>query len=195
MPKREPRHSPLIAPGKTQPPQLELFRYVSDDAYANAFDFYEAIPRFMVARGTSSAVRWNADGTAAPIKREFTYKDKRYRVTLAPAYIERADGLLRAEFPGIKEEVLELALTKLAMDRGYFTGAADGPSSDSFVLITSIYQIAEELKKYRGRAGTKSKAYSYAQIREALQVLAKTKIHLRCEQDDDDLILSPIADF
>lgn len=38
-------------------------------------------------------------------------------MTLAPAYIDRDDGTLRAEFPGIKEEVMELVLTKLAMDR------------------------------------------------------------------------------
>lgn len=113
---------------------------------------------------------------------------------LAPGYIDRADGSCRAEFPGVKEEVLELVLTKLAMDKGYFTDSGDGrPSSDSFVLFTSLYQIAEELKR-RGRAGDKSKSYSYAQIREGLQVLAKAKIHLASE-DGDDLVFSPIADF
>lgn len=39
-----------IVPASKQPAQLELFRLVSDDAYSNAFDFYESIPRFMVAR-------------------------------------------------------------------------------------------------------------------------------------------------
>jgi len=93
-------------------------------------------------------VIWNPDGTAAPLKRSFTFHGKRYRMTLAPAYIDHPDGTLRAEFPGIKEEVLELALTKLAMDKGYFTQAADDrPSSDSFVLFTSLYQISEELKR------------------------------------------------
>ena len=71
--------------------------------------------------------------------------------------------------------MLELVLTKLAMDKGYFTDSGDGrPSSDSFVLFTSLYQIGEELKR-PGRAGDKSKSYSYAQIREGLQVLAKAK--------------------
>jgi hypothetical protein len=37
-------------PLSNQPAQLELFRLVSDDAYANAFDFYESIPRFMISR-------------------------------------------------------------------------------------------------------------------------------------------------
>lgn len=62
------------------------------------------------------------------------------------------------------------------------------------MLFTSIHQISEQLKR-RGEARDKSKSYSYAQIREGLQVLAKTKIHLRSESDDDDLVLSPIADL
>jgi hypothetical protein len=114
---------------------------------------------------------------------------------LAPAYIDQPDGSLRAEFPGIEEEMLELVLMKLAIDKGYFTESADGRTSpESFVLFTSIHQISEELKR-RGEARTKSKSYSYPQIREGLQVLAKTKIHLRSETDDDDLVLSPIADL
>lgn len=138
---------------------------------------------------------WNADGTAAPLKREFTYQGKRYKLTLAPAYIDRPDGALRAEFPGVKEELLECVLMKLAIDKGYFTDGGDGrPTSDSFVLFTSIYRISEELKK-RGAHREKAKSYSYEQIREGLQVLAKTKIHLRSETDDDDLVFSPIADL
>jgi len=91
--------------------------------------------------------------------------------------------------------MLELVLMKLAIDKGYFTESADGPKApDSFVLFTSIHQISEELKR-RGAARQKSKSYSYEQIREGLQVLAKTKIHLRNEDDDDDLVLSPIADL
>jgi len=62
------------------------------------------------------------------------------------------------------------------------------------VLFTSIHQISEELKR-RGAKRDKAKSYSYPQIREGLEVLAKTKIHLKSESDDDDLVLSPIADY
>lgn len=44
------RNSAMITPAVQQPAQLELFRLVSNDAYTNAFDFYESIPRYMVAR-------------------------------------------------------------------------------------------------------------------------------------------------
>ncbi len=49
MDARKPK-AKTIVPASKQPAQLELFRLVSDDAYTNAFDFYESIPRFMVAR-------------------------------------------------------------------------------------------------------------------------------------------------
>ena len=39
-----------IMPATKQPPQLELFRLISDPKFTNAFDFYEAVPRFVVAR-------------------------------------------------------------------------------------------------------------------------------------------------
>ena len=62
------------------------------------------------------------------------------------------------------------------------------------MLFTTIHQISEELKRRNDPDG-RSRSYSYAQIREGLQVLAKTTIHLRSETDDDDLIFSPIADL
>jgi hypothetical protein len=49
MDARKPK-TPAVVPAQNQPAQLELFRLVSNDAYTNAFDFYESIPRYMVAR-------------------------------------------------------------------------------------------------------------------------------------------------
>ena len=61
----------------SQPFQLELFR-LTDVPYTNAFEFYEAIPRFLVggdkARyikpdGSFGSIQRNADGTALPIEK------------------------------------------------------------------------------------------------------------------------------
>lgn len=40
----------MIVPLAKQPAQLELFRMVTGEKYTNAVSFYEAIPRFVVAR-------------------------------------------------------------------------------------------------------------------------------------------------
>ena len=48
--KKPNRSAQPLVPVSQQPPQLELFRLISDPKFTNAFDFYEAVPRFVVAR-------------------------------------------------------------------------------------------------------------------------------------------------
>lgn len=112
---------------------------------------------------------------------------------IQPAYIQKGRARPIARFPGVREELVELVIFKLAMEAGCFAEdlQADKPSPN-FTLFTSLYQIHEALKRH-GRPGDKSMTYSYDQIREALEVLSKTTLHLT--SDDDDLIFSPIADY
>lgn len=106
-----------------QPAQLELFRMIGGAEHTNAFDFYEAIPRFYVGRGDAKQVVWNADGTTPPLKRVFSHASKRYRATIEPAFIEKSGGALKAQFPGVREELIELVIFKLAAEQGYFYNA------------------------------------------------------------------------
>ena len=113
---------------------------------------------------------------------------------LQPAYVQKGKERPRAKFPGVREELVEFVIFKLAVLSGCFTQEQDNQSkSDNFTLFTTLYQIHEELKQH-GSAEPKSKTYSYDQIREALEVLAKTTVHLSTD-DQEDLIFSPIADF
>jgi hypothetical protein len=134
------------------------------------------------------------EGMGTVIRRTFTFKDRRYNLTLAPAFIEKPDGRIKAQFAGVREEVVEFVIQKLAIQSGYFAKGPDGGGTDSFTLLTSLYQIAHELKR-RGEQRDKWASYSSDQIREALLVLAKTNIHHKSEDGDDDLVFSPIADF
>ncbi len=135
----------------------------------------------------------NPDGTIPPLQRAFTFNGKTYEMMMQPAYIQKGRARPIARFPGVREEIVELVIFKLAIEAGCFAEdvQAEKPSAN-FTLFTSLYQIHEALKCH-GRAGDKSMTYSYDQIREALEVLAKTTIHLT--SDDDDLVFSPIADY
>ncbi|MGQ0673856.1 MAG: hypothetical protein ACT4N2_13400 [Hyphomicrobium sp.] len=62
----------LAVPRMLQPSQLGLFRLVQE-GFTNAFNFYEAIPRFVVARGKHRHYQRNPDGSTAPLKRHFTF--------------------------------------------------------------------------------------------------------------------------
>ena len=97
-------------------------------------------------------------------------------MTLEPAFVEKDGGALRAQFPGVREEIVEFVIYKLALEQGYFYNAGGrNDETDNFVLFTSLYAIHEQLKQ-RGADRVKGKSYSYDQIREALLVLSKTKV-------------------
>lgn len=112
---------------------------------------------------------------------------------MQPAYVQKGRARPVARFPGVREEIVELIIFKLAVDAGCFAEdvLAEQPRAN-FTLFTSLYEIHEALKRH-GRSGDKSMTYSYEQIREALEVLSKTTLHLT--SDDEDLIFSPIADY
>ena len=177
-----------------QPKQLDLFRIVSTPNYMNGFAFYESIPRFVVGRGNAKIIKRNKDWTAAPIKRYFRYEKIEYRLLLEPAFIECEDGSTKALFPGTREMVIEKIIMKLAVDSGYFyNGWGDNKSTDNFMVPTTLYRIHKELKK-RGKQRRKSKSYSYDQIREAIQVLRKTNLHIKSLDGEENMIISPLWD-
>ncbi len=88
-----------VKPIDPKPEQLDLFKAVYAQEYTNAFTFYESIPRFVVARGAQKFIKWNEDGTAAPLRRKFTSEGQQYDLILIPAYVEKDEDTIKAQFP------------------------------------------------------------------------------------------------
>lgn len=190
---------PLAVP-QTQPLQLDLFR-LTDLSYTNAFDFYEMIPRFVVGgeksryytpEGRIKEVRRNPDGTALPVERFYEHQGKGYTLDIKPALIKQKGGAYKAIFPGVREEIIETVIFKLAVDRGYFAtfGSEEDAKPENFTLFTSIYEIQRELERQRGAV-----SYSKGEIREALEVLQEATFHLRSKDADTDMKFQLISDF
>jgi len=184
-----------------QPFQLELFR-LTDVPYTNAFEFYEAIPRFLVggdrARyikpdGSIGLIQRNPDGTALPIEKVYEHKDKLYTLEIAPATIKQK-GKYKAIFPGVREEIIEFIIFKLAIEQGYFFGGPGGDNrkTDNYTVITSVYEIRQELKK---RHSTAHGSFNHSQIIEALTTLQKTNFSIRGATKEDSYNFSPIVEF
>jgi len=189
---------PIVA--NKQPMQLDLFR-LTDVPYTNAFDFYEMIPRFIVGgdksryytpEGRIAEVRRNPDGTALPVERFYTHEGKGYNLAIRPALIKQKDGGYKAIFPGIREEIVETILFKLAVEKGYFASypTEENATPENFTLFTSIYEIQKEIEHQRG-----STSYSNTEIKEALEVLQITNYHLHSREADTDLRFQLISDF
>lgn len=184
-----------------QPEQLELFR-LTEVPYTNAFEFYEGIPRFLVGGdkskyikpdGSVGVIQRNEDGTALPIKKIYEYRGKAYNLTLSPAVIEQSDGKFKAFFPGIREEIIEFIVFKLAIEQGYFFNGENisAKGTDNYVVFTSVYKIQQELKK---RHGKKYPSYNHSQITEAIEILSGVDISLKGESNKDSYNLSPFLE-
>ena len=185
---------------RTQPLQLDLFR-LTDVPYTNAFDFYEMIPRFVVGgdksryytpEGRIAEVRRNPDGTALPVERFYEHQGKGYSLDIKPALIKQKEGNYKAIFPGVREEIIETVVFKLAVEKGYFATyvSDDDAKPENFTLFTSIYEIQRELERQRGAV-----SYSKPEIKEALEVLQEATYHLRSKDADTDLKFQLISDF
>lgn len=189
-----------VAVTREQPMQLDLFR-LTDVPYTNAFDFYEMIPRFVVGgdksryytpEGRIAEVHRNPDGTALPVERFYVHDGKGYSLDIKPALIKQKGGKYKAIFPGVREEIIETVIFKLAVEKGYFATYAteEDARPENFTLFTSIYEIQRELERQRGAV-----SYSKPEIREALEVLQEATYHLRSKDADTDLKFQLISDF
>lgn len=96
-----------------------------------------------------------------------------------PAKIQTESSEYLDHFPGKREELVEDALRKLMSDTyGVFLNDAAGTTF-------TLYQLQTELKS-RGHS------YSYDQLKDSLEILAKTDIELESEDQETKIIFRPI---
>lgn len=157
------------------PVQLSLFRLLAKEKdYSHTVELYDFIPKYVW--GKSSRIEGKF---LDPIQRKFVCKGVTYKVTLMPAKIQTESSEYLDHFPGKREELVEDALRKLMSDAyGVFLDDAAGTTF-------TLYQLQTELKS-RGHS------YSYDQLKDSLEILAKTDIELESEDQETKIIFRPI---
>lgn len=158
-----------------KPFQLNFFTlldYPSEDRkYSNTLTFYDFIPRFFWGKSKRE------NGKYLPIlKRDFHYQKQDYRLSIIPARVESADGTEKDYYPGQREELVEDALKKLAVE-GHCV-FLDGKAA----IIFNIHQIQEQLKRGKEldpEGKQKGHTLSYEEIKEALTVLSRTTLQVK----------------
>ena len=130
---------------KTYPQQLTLFQTffpddASDDKYSNTIELYDAIPKYVTNPKQVDAMR--EGGKYLPLmKRQFHHRGEVYQVTIRPARLVDRQGVEKEYYPGIREELVEDALRKLALEQlngAYFDNQAG--------VQFTIYQLNKELQ-------------------------------------------------
>jgi hypothetical protein len=143
--------------------QLSLFSLTDlDDVnyvnYANTIELYDAIPKYILGK--------NKFGKGLnPIEREFVHKDEVYRVIIKPTKIKNKSGEYVDALPGQREEFVEDALRKIAIDNPYF-------KQNTIGVCFTYYQLKKELEKT-------GHSYSYTELKEAVNILASTSMELK----------------
>ncbi len=161
---------------QNRPIQLSLFEILEPEnkKYSNTVEIYDFLPKEFLGKAN------RVQNTYLPrLEREFECRGKKYLMKLDPARIEDKDGTVKEYYPSQREEIIEDCLRKLMVEgNGIFLDDLAG-------VRFTLYQLQEELKSNKH-------TYSYTQIKESLEILAKTSIELECPSDNVRLIFSPI---
>lgn len=144
--------------------QLNLFqRFLSNtseenDRLSNTIELWDAVPKYFVDRTEQNKLRHRTEQTLPVLQREFEHGSKAFRVAIYPARIETDDGF-REYYPGVREELIEDALRKIAarQDQGFFTQTRSG-------CIFSLHGLRKEL-------AARGHTMSYQQVYESLSIL------------------------
>mgnify|MGYP006413175171 CR=1 FL=1 len=155
----------------TRPPQLNFFKCLGQDQqdYSNTIELYDVLPKYYY--GNAKRIE---DKFLNEIEREFSFRDKKYTMTIRPTVITNSKGEEKAYYPTQREEIIEDAIRKIAIERGGVF--IDGGAGVQF----SLYELEQELRK-RGHG------YKSAQIKEAITVCHNTSIELSSEDGKDEI--------
>jgi hypothetical protein len=157
---------------QSKPEQLTLFELMlpKQKEYTNTIELYDFIPKYHWGK----TERIN-DKFLDSLERKFECRGIRYKVKIRPASIEDTDGVERYYYPSKREELVEDALRKFAVEgQGLFLDEQAG-------VTFSLYQLQQELQ-HNGHS------FSKTEIKDALLICARTNITVSTEDGQAILV-------
>jgi hypothetical protein len=173
--KKQSKEKKFLEFKQSKPIQLSLFELLEgkERDYSNTVELYDFMPKYVWGK-----VERIAGAYLPTLSREFECRGKRFKIEISPARIKTDESEIEY-YPSKREEIVEDGLRKLLVE-------GHGTFLDGEVGITfTIYQLQKEL-------ADNGHTYSRDQIKQSLQVLAKTKIYLKSEDTEIEIIFSPI---
>ncbi len=155
-------------------PQLSLFEIIEPtskkDDYSNTIELYDALPKYVWEQK-----REHEDLSNAVVTRKCTIRDQQFTVKVKPAIIEKDDGRTVLIYAGQREEILEDALRKLAVNgKGHVIEGKAG-------VMFTLYELQKELAKM-------GHGYNLNEIKEGIQVARGAT--LECISESGDAFIS-----
>lgn len=162
---------------RSEPLQMSLFQNFLDrssDKYSHTIDLYDAIPKYCNSRKIN-AMR-DENGRLSVLKRDFQCKSPKdgkvlaYNLTIVPAHIQCDDGEWRDFYPSEREELVEEALRKIAIDSisGVYLNNCAG-------VQFTLYQLRKELEKSGHGKNIKSLKESLDILNQSTMIVADSE--------------------
>lgn len=172
---------------QSQQLNLDLFGLdpLLDKNYSNTLEIYDLAGKFVYDKHTKYLSKASAEETA--FTRTTSYRGMELTLQVTAANIERTrEGKTQRTFvfPGAREEIIEDVLRKLATEhRAKAYEATTGSNAGTkFVGISfTLYEVYAELKRV-------GKSYSYAEIREAFEIMHRSILTIKSA--DNSIYLS-----
>lgn len=145
------------------------------DQLGNAFDLWDSVPRFSITRKRQEEMRLTSG--ALPICTiNFKYRGNEFKILIRPARLkDPITGEEKEHYPGAREELVEHALRKIAVDDGFYD--VDGfRSGCRFTLHRLRTHLADQGHSLR-----------YDELTEALDILSLSNIDIQGETDDAEV--------
>lgn len=134
---------------------MSLFEIIESpakkDDYSNTIEIHDALPKYIWDQK-----REHEDLSNAVVTRQCTIRGQHFTVKVKPAIIEKDDGRTVLIYAGQREEILEDALRKLAVNgKGHIIEGKAG-------VMFTLYELQKELSKM-------GHGYNLNEIKEAIQ--------------------------
>jgi hypothetical protein len=149
--------------GRKKSLQLSLFELIenSESEYSNTIELYDALPKYVWDKADSD-LRENS-----VITRTFKSRGAVYTVKIKPAVVERrnaaGDMVSVMVYPGSREEIVEEALRKIAINGNSFESEAD----KNVGVFFTVSLLCKELART-------NHTYSNQEVVEALDVMSSS---------------------
>lgn len=144
--------------------------------FSNTIELWDGVPKYFVSRKDMNGMR--SDGFLPTIERDFVFRGRGFRVRIRPARLADEDGRDKEFYPSAREELVEDALRKIAVEQNYGF-YEDTPPTQQSGAVFSLHMLRRELSS-RGHS------LSYQEVIESLDILAGCHIGIIAGDGEGD---------
>ena len=154
--------------------------FSSDQNESRTLEIFDSLPKYVYARTRLAKDLTPITKTIILRRRDDQGNNEEIQmeVSLAPAFIVSKAGAGQAIYPGAREELVERAIRKLAVQQVSNTGLHTAQGSS-----TQIIRVTFTLSQLRRELDSQGHGFKLVELKEALEVLNKATISLSCSRD------------